>query len=146
MEMAYSFLSKCETDGIRTANHTVDTASRADLRVMGSVSGGPCVGCEIGDALHLCIGESGQDVSEVGAQRDLEPTAAFDHGEDRGPTRSGLLAADVDPVFSANRKKNNNITTIFLLSPSPAWPTHGDETGVAAAALEHAMPAGYENR
>jgi hypothetical protein len=86
---------------MRSAKHPVDTASLADLMVMGSMSGGPCVGCEIGDALHLCIGESGQDVSEAGAHRDFEPTAAFDHGEDRGHTRSGLLAADVDPVFSA---------------------------------------------
>lgn len=33
------------------------------------------------------------------ADRDPEPTAAFNYGEDRGHRRSGLLAADGDPGF-----------------------------------------------
>ena len=37
------------------------------------------------------------------ADRYPEPAAAFDHREDRGDARSGLLAADMDPVFSAQR-------------------------------------------
>jgi hypothetical protein len=37
---------------------------------------------------------------KVFADRDAKPAAALDHGEDRGHTRSGLFAADVDPVFS----------------------------------------------
>ena len=68
------------------------------------MSGGPCVGCEIGDALHLCIGESGQDVSEVEARtgilsrRQLSTTERI-----AANTRSGLLPADVDPVFATAR-------------------------------------------
>ena len=63
----------------------------------------PCSRCEIGDTLHLCVGQPREDICEVFADGDPEPAATFDHGEDRSHTRSGLLAADVDPVFSAQR-------------------------------------------
>ena len=63
----------------------------------------PCGRCEIGDLLNRLVGKSGQDFIQVVADRDPEPAAAFNHGEDRGHTRSGLLAADMDPVFSAQR-------------------------------------------
>ena len=56
--------------------------------------------CEVGDLLNGLVGKSWQDLVQVVANRDHEPAAAFNHGEDRGHTRSGLLAADVDPVFS----------------------------------------------
>ena len=64
------------------------------------------VGCpggrsKFGEALDGCIGESGQDGGEVVAHRNAEPAAAFDDGEDCGHARSDLLAADVDPVGSA---------------------------------------------
>ena len=65
--------------------------------------GGPGGRCEFGEALDGCIGESWQDVSEVVAHRDLHASAAFDDGEDCGHARSGLLAADVDPVLPARR-------------------------------------------
>ena len=52
--------------------------------------------CKFGEALDGCIGESGQDVSEVVAHRDLDAAVAFDDGEDCGQARSGLLSADVD--------------------------------------------------
>jgi hypothetical protein len=60
----------------------------------------PCGGCEISDLVNGPVGKSGQDLVQVVADRDPEAAAAFNHGEDRGHTRSGLLAADVDPVFS----------------------------------------------
>ena len=60
----------------------------------------PCGGCEISDLVNGPVGKSGQDLVQVVADRDPEPAAAFNHGEDRGHTRPGLLAADVDPVFS----------------------------------------------
>ncbi len=63
--------------------------------------GGPGGRCEFGEALDGCIGESWQDVGEVVAHRDLHASAAFDDGEDRGHARSGLLAADVDPIAAA---------------------------------------------
>jgi len=85
---------------MRPAKHTVDLARRGSLKVIESVPGGPCIRREICDELdgHVC--QSGQDLMKVFADRDLEPAAAFNHGEDRGHTRSGLLAADVYPVFS----------------------------------------------
>src|ERR1039458_10174314 len=58
---------------------------------------------EIGDALDGHMGESRQDSSEIVADRDLEPSAAFDDGEDRRHARSGLLAADMDPVAATSR-------------------------------------------
>ena len=88
---------------MRTAKHTVDLVRRGSLEVCGIVSCGPCDRREIGDELdgHVC--QSGQDLMKVFADRDAKPAAALDHGEDRGHTRSGLFAADVDPVFSAQR-------------------------------------------
>jgi len=64
------------------------------------VSCSPCGRCELGDLLNGLVGKSGQDLVQVVADRDSEPAAAFDHGEDRGHTRPGLLAADMDPVFA----------------------------------------------
>jgi len=61
----------------------------------------PCRGRESGDALDGHVGESGQDGGEVVAHRNAEPAAAFDDGEDGGDTRSGLRAADMDPVGTA---------------------------------------------
>ena len=61
------------------------------------MSCGPCGRCEIGDLLNELVGKSGQDLVQVVADRYPEPAAAFNHGEDRGHTRSGLLAADMYP-------------------------------------------------
>jgi hypothetical protein len=44
------------------------------------------------------LGKSWQDLVQVVADRDPESAATFNHGEDRGHTRSDRLAADVDPV------------------------------------------------
>ena len=54
--------------------------------------------CKFGEALDGCIGESGQDVSEVVAHRDTEPAASFDDEHHGSDTPSGLRAADMDPV------------------------------------------------
>jgi hypothetical protein len=82
-------------------NHTVDEAWCASLKICRSVSGDPCGGSEFGDALDGGVGEAGQDVGEVVAHRNLAPSTAFDHREDRRHARSSMFAADVDPVFSA---------------------------------------------
>ncbi len=73
------------------------------LQVVGSMSFDPCGRCEIGDLLNGLVVKSWQDLVQVVANRDPEPAAALNHGDDRGHTRSGLLAADLDPVFSAQR-------------------------------------------
>jgi len=85
---------------MRMAKHTVDLARPGSLKVCVIVPGAPCSRCEIGDELdgHVC--QSGQDLMKAFADRDAKPAAALNHGEDRGHTWSGLLAADVDPVFS----------------------------------------------
>jgi DNA-binding transcriptional LysR family regulator len=51
----------------RTTNHTVDEA----LKIGRSVSGDPCCGSELGDALDGGVGEAGQDVGEVVAYRNV---------------------------------------------------------------------------
>jgi len=88
-------------DGVRTTNHPVDEAWCASLKIGRGVSGEPCCGSEPRDALDGGVGESWQDVGEVVAHRNLEPSAAFDHREDRRNARPSLFAADVDPVLSA---------------------------------------------
>jgi hypothetical protein len=47
------------------------------------------------------FGETGEDRSQVFAHGDVPTSAGFDDGEDGGDFRSGLLAADVDPVFAS---------------------------------------------
>jgi hypothetical protein len=72
-------------------------------------------GEEIGDALHLCIGESGQDVSEVGAHRDLEPTAVLDHGEDRGHTRVRAVGCRCGASFLGRIVRRIRLLLLLLL-------------------------------
>jgi hypothetical protein len=56
----------------------------------------------ISEAVKRSVCKPRQDVGEVMAHRDVEPATAFDHGDDCGYSRSGLLAPDMDPVASAN--------------------------------------------
>ena len=49
------------------------------------------------------FGETGEDRRQVFAYGDVPPSAGFDDGEDGGDFGSGLLAADVDPVFATDR-------------------------------------------
>jgi len=83
---------------MRMTKHTVDKARCSVLQVIGSVSCDPGSRCEIGDLLNGLVGKSGQDLIQVVADRDPEPAAAFNHGEDCGHTQSGLLAANMDPI------------------------------------------------
>ena len=49
------------------------------------------------------FGETGEDRRQVFAHGDVPTSAGFDDGEDGGDFGSGLLAADVDPVFATDR-------------------------------------------
>jgi hypothetical protein len=57
---------------------------------------------DVCDALNGCVCKSGQDVGEVIADRDLEPSTTFHNREDGGYARPSLFAADMDPVGAAN--------------------------------------------
>jgi len=61
------------------------------------------------DALNGCVCEATQDVSEVVADRDLEPSTAFHNREDGGYARPSLFASDVDPVGAANCDRAHGI-------------------------------------
>jgi hypothetical protein len=100
---------KTVVERMRTSKHTVDGGRCVSLKIGRGVYGGPSGGSEIGDALDGDVGESGHDVGEIVADRNLESSAAFDHGEDCGYARSGLLAADVDPVLSARRDRTHGV-------------------------------------
>jgi hypothetical protein len=63
---------------------------------------GPSGRGDVFDALNGCVCETGQDVSEVVADRDLESSTAFHNREDGGHARPSLFAADVDLVGAAN--------------------------------------------
>ena len=56
----------------------------------------------IGGVVNSRVGQAWQDVGEVIAYRDVETVTAFDHRNDSGYSRSGLLTADMDPVTSAD--------------------------------------------
>jgi hypothetical protein len=45
--------------------------------------------------------KSWKDVGEVITDRDVEPAAAFNHGEDCRDAWAGVIAADMDPVGAA---------------------------------------------
>jgi hypothetical protein len=49
---------------------------------------------DVCDALNGCVCKSGQDVGEVIADRDLEPSTTFHNREDGGYARPSLFAAD----------------------------------------------------
>ena len=63
----------------------------------------PCGRSEFSNALDGGVSESWQDVGEIVADGYLKPAATFDDRQDRRHARSSLFAADVDPVFSAQR-------------------------------------------
>ena len=60
----------------------------------------PSRGREFGKFLDREIVESWQHCGEVFAHRDIHSAAALDDREDGGYLRSGLGAANVDPVLS----------------------------------------------
>src|SRR5579863_9482723 len=63
---------------------------------------GPGGGGKVRDSLKGRVAKPRQDVSEVIAHWDFEPTTAFDDRHDRGYAWSGLLAPNMDPVAPAN--------------------------------------------
>ena len=57
----------------------------------------------MGQAMDRSFGETGEDGGQIFAHGDVTPSAGFDDREDGGDFGSGLLAADVDPVFATDR-------------------------------------------
>ena len=110
-----------QVHGERTANHTVGSAEWASLEFGGSVFGEPGCGSELGDALYGGVGKPRQDIGEVIADGYVEPATAFDHGDDGGYSRSGLLAPDMDPVASATAMGLIEFSARLLLSSSSAY-------------------------
>jgi hypothetical protein len=64
---------------------------------------------DVCDALNGCVCKSGQDVGEVIADRDLEPSTTFHNREDGGYARPSLFAADVDPAGATNCDRAHGI-------------------------------------
>ena len=65
------------------------------------IAGGfPGGGREFGDAIDGPVAEFGEDVTEIGVQIDVESAAGFDEGGDGGDFGTGLLAAQMQPVFA----------------------------------------------
>ena len=75
------------------------------------MSGYPCCfpsgGRQFGHAVDRPCAELGEDVIEVGAQIDLQAAAGFDDGSNGGDLGSGLLAANVQPIFPAKYQRPN---------------------------------------
>ena len=59
--------------------------------------------------MHERIGETGEDRRQVIAHGDVDAAAGFDDREDGGDFGSGLLAADMDPVFAAERDRAHRV-------------------------------------
>ena len=56
----------------------------------------------MGQAMHRRVGKSGKHRSQVIADGDIDSAAGFDDRENGGDFGSGLLAANVDPVFATD--------------------------------------------
>ena len=55
---------------------------------------------EFGNAVNGPVTEFGEDIAEIGAQVDVQAAAGFDEGGDGGDFGTGLLAAQMQPVFA----------------------------------------------
>jgi hypothetical protein len=55
------------------------------------------------------VGEAGEDSGKVISNGDVDAAGVFDDGEDGGDFGSGLLAADVDPVFPADGPRAHGV-------------------------------------
>src|SRR5579863_4709685 len=70
---------------------------------------GPCGRGTISEALKGRISKVWQDVGEVIACRDVKSATAFDHRDDGGDSRAGLLTSDMDPVTSADGDRPHGV-------------------------------------
>ena len=82
-----------------SSSHANSKRQRNAGRVLGFIQG-PCGRGELGEAVDGRIGEAGKYSSQVIAYGDVDAAASFNDGEDGGDLGSGLLAANVDPVFA----------------------------------------------
>ena len=73
------------------------------------VAQGPSSRRELGEAVDGHVGEAGEDSGQVIAHGNIDAAAGFDDGEDGGDFGSGLLAADVDPVFAAQGHRAHGV-------------------------------------
>src|ERR1700730_3387894 len=73
------------------------------------VERGPCGRGELGEAMAGRVSEAGEDSGQVFAPGDVHPSAGFDDREDGGDFGSGLLTADVDPVFATERHRAHGV-------------------------------------
>src|ERR1035437_4299691 len=69
----------------------------------------PRRGGEGGEALDGNVSNTWQDGGQVVADRNLHPAAALHDRQNRRHLRSGLLAADVDPVLPAQRHGTHRV-------------------------------------
>jgi len=100
---------------MRYGQATVDEAQSFGFIGFGSLSCNQRR-CEIADLLMSL--SASRASRQVVADRYPEAAAAFNHGEDRGHTRSGLLAANMDPVFLPNATPRMEFSARLLLSSS----------------------------
>src|ERR1700677_2905807 len=65
------------------------------------MSGSPGARRKFWGALEWRVRKPWKDVGEVITDRDVEPAAAFNNGEDGSDAWAGVFAADMDPVGAA---------------------------------------------
>ena len=70
---------------------------------------GPGCRGELGKAVDGRVGETGEDCRQVIANGDIDAATGFDDREDGGDFGSGFLAADMDPVFAAERYRAHGV-------------------------------------
>ena len=63
----------------------------------------------MGQAMHGRVGESGKHSGQVIADWGIDSAAGFDDRENGGDFGSGLLAANVDPVFTTKRNRSHGV-------------------------------------
>ena len=71
--------------------------------------GDPLSGSKVRETLDREIGTPGENRGKVIAHRDLQPTAAFRHRENRRNLRSRLWTADVQPILSTKSYRKHGV-------------------------------------
>jgi hypothetical protein len=88
---------------IRTTNPIVDGIPEAESSLLHSIC---CIvgRGELCQCLYAAVCQSGQYVSQVLVDGDIQFAAALDDAEDGGDLRASLLAAQMQPVFTLMRR------------------------------------------
>ncbi len=108
----------------------------------------PDGGRELGDAIAGPVAEFGEDVTEIGVHIEVEPAAGFDEGGDGRDFGTGLLAAQMQPVFAAQgQRAHRPFAPVIVAFDDPVLQIDFQPAplaqGIVAGLSQFGRPAGW---